>query len=71
MSPLLLNVLDKPVKEAGDKLRQVPLGLMGEVRGGGRWERSSLGRGYGSTYDRFMMMCGRNQCYTEKQLSFN
>lgn len=36
MGPLLLNVLDKPVKEAGDKLRQVPLGLMGEVRWGGR-----------------------------------
>ena len=38
---------------------------------GGRWERSSSGRGHGSTYDRFMMMFGRNQCNTVKQSSFN
>ena len=38
---------------------------------GGRWEGSARGRGHVCTYGWFMLMFGRNQQISVKQLSFN
>ena len=55
-------------------LRELKPGLcnnLEEVRWGGRWEGGSKGRGNMNTYGWFVLVFGRNQYNSVKQLSFN